>query len=207
LLTITGGIFDAYTYLLKGQVFANAQTSNVVLFGIHLASRDMKAFHYLFPLCAFILGGFLASETRRWFEAHIKYNWEVIILLFEALFVFIIAFIPDNSSWHDASTFSISFITAVQYSAFREIKGLPFATTMCTGMLRSSADSLYEYLNNLDKAYLKRGLLYLMIIGFFAIGCSIGAIAIKYLGQYAIWLCSCLFILCIAIYYANRNPS
>ena len=37
LLTIVGGYFDAYTYIARGGVFANAQTGNIVLFGIHLA--------------------------------------------------------------------------------------------------------------------------------------------------------------------------
>ena len=32
LLAVAGGFFDAYTYLCRGGVFANAQTGNIVLF-------------------------------------------------------------------------------------------------------------------------------------------------------------------------------
>ena len=34
LLTVTGGFLDAYTYLCRGKVFANAQTGNIVLLGV-----------------------------------------------------------------------------------------------------------------------------------------------------------------------------
>ena len=33
LLAVAGGFFDAYTYLCRGKVFANAQTGNIVLSG------------------------------------------------------------------------------------------------------------------------------------------------------------------------------
>ena len=37
LLALAGGILDSYTYLNRGQVFATAETGNLVLLGIHLA--------------------------------------------------------------------------------------------------------------------------------------------------------------------------
>ena len=35
-LTFVGGFLDAYTYILRGGVFANAQTGNLVLFGVNI---------------------------------------------------------------------------------------------------------------------------------------------------------------------------
>ena len=47
LLAIAGGFLDAYTYLCRGEVFANAQTGNMVLFGIQLVSGEfLKALYY-----------------------------------------------------------------------------------------------------------------------------------------------------------------
>ena len=37
MLALTGGFLDAYTYITRGGVFANAQTGNIVLMGINLA--------------------------------------------------------------------------------------------------------------------------------------------------------------------------
>lgn len=37
LLTLSGGFMDAYSYLCRGEVFANAQTGNILLFGVNLS--------------------------------------------------------------------------------------------------------------------------------------------------------------------------
>ena len=42
MLAVVGGFLDAYTYLARGQVFANAQTGNIVLLGVHLSEGDFK---------------------------------------------------------------------------------------------------------------------------------------------------------------------
>ena len=53
-LALAGGFLDAYTYLCRGQVFANAQTGNMVLLAVRLAEGNWgKAFHYLMPILAF----------------------------------------------------------------------------------------------------------------------------------------------------------
>ena len=51
ILAIAGGFMDAYSYLARGQVFANAQTGNMLLFGVNLASGQFQhALHYLCPV-------------------------------------------------------------------------------------------------------------------------------------------------------------
>ena len=40
LLAIAGGYLDVYTYISRGGVFANAQTGNIVLLGIHIAQQN-----------------------------------------------------------------------------------------------------------------------------------------------------------------------
>ena len=38
ILALAGGFMDVYSYIGRDHVFANAQTGNIVLFGLHLAS-------------------------------------------------------------------------------------------------------------------------------------------------------------------------
>ena len=47
LLAVVGGFLDAYTYLLRGGVFANAQTGNIVLLGLNLAQMRIGRVFYL----------------------------------------------------------------------------------------------------------------------------------------------------------------
>ena len=57
LLSASGGLQDAYTYIARGEVFANAQTGNIVLLSQNLFSANWgRVLHYLFPLMAFGLG-------------------------------------------------------------------------------------------------------------------------------------------------------
>ena len=56
LLTFVGGFLDAYTFVSHA-VFANAQTGNVVLFGVETASRHWHAaLLRLIPIAAFVVG-------------------------------------------------------------------------------------------------------------------------------------------------------
>ena len=50
ILALSGGFMDAYSYLARGHVFANAQTGNMLLFGVNLASGQFQ--NALFMSCA-----------------------------------------------------------------------------------------------------------------------------------------------------------
>lgn len=56
LLTMSGGFMDAYSYLYRNHVFANAQTGNILLLGVSLSEQDYtKALHYFCPVIAFFI--------------------------------------------------------------------------------------------------------------------------------------------------------
>lgn len=60
LLALSDGFMDAYSYMARGQVFANAQTGNILLFGIALSSgRWGRAMAYLLPVVSFAAGIFV----------------------------------------------------------------------------------------------------------------------------------------------------
>ena len=40
LLTVVGGFLDVYTFLFRGEVFANAVTGNMVFCGLHIARAE-----------------------------------------------------------------------------------------------------------------------------------------------------------------------
>lgn len=42
LLAISGGMMDAYSYIMRGHVFANAQTGNMLLFGVNLSEGNFS---------------------------------------------------------------------------------------------------------------------------------------------------------------------
>ena len=65
LLSIVGGLLDAYTFLVRGKVLANAQTGNIVYLAIYLGEGNIKkSIFYLFPILAFGAGIFISEVIR-----------------------------------------------------------------------------------------------------------------------------------------------
>lgn len=198
LLAFTGGFLDAYTYILRGNVFANAQTGNIVLLGINIATGDIKkALYYLIPILAFAVGIFLTEIIKRNFSEKKLLHWRQIIILFEIIILFIIG-LSDENIPNSFINVSVSFVCALQVASFRKLSGLGYATTMCTGNLRSSVDKLSLFLFEKDKKALIDSILYMSIIILFIAGAATGVILIKHFSHNSIWLC-CILLLFVLI--------
>ena len=66
ILAISGGFMDAYTYLIRGGVFATGQTGNFVLVAIRGVSGEYKhMIQSCVPIAAFWIGIFLQSIYQR----------------------------------------------------------------------------------------------------------------------------------------------
>lgn len=50
-LALSGGLMDAYSYLLRGEVFANAQTGNMLLFVVYASKGNLTmCLKYALPI-------------------------------------------------------------------------------------------------------------------------------------------------------------
>lgn len=195
LLAITGGFLDAYTYLLRGHVFANAQTGNMVLFAIKLADGSVKAAAvYLIPITAFIVGIILAEIIRKKMSENLKLHWRQLILMIEFVIIFIAAFIPLGRM-NGLVNVLVSFVCAMQVEAFRKLEGNAYATTMCTGNLRSASESLFHFVSNKEKPALRKSLLYYGITLFFIFGAFLGAVISHLYGSISILFCCGLLMI------------
>ena len=75
LLAVSGGFMDAYTYTFRGEVFANAQTGNMLLLGVSISERNWpEVVRYLFPVLAFAAGIMLADLVR-FYRVCCSINW------------------------------------------------------------------------------------------------------------------------------------
>ena len=62
LLIFAAGMFGAYTFNLRGGVFCNAQSANVVLMALAFGKGYFKdGFYYLIPICLFIFRSALSD--------------------------------------------------------------------------------------------------------------------------------------------------
>ena len=191
-LSASGGLQDAYTYIGRGKVFANAQTGNIVLMSQSLFEGDFSRFaHYFIPVLSFALGVAAAECIRlRWREAR-RVHWRQLVLLAEIVLLFVVGFFP--AAWDMGANALVSFACAMQVQAFRKVHGYPFASTMCIGNLRSGMDSLCAWLVGGNTKAFGKALHYFAIIFLFALGAGLGSLALAPMGSRAIWL-SCLLL-------------
>lgn len=193
LLALSGGGMDAYSYLCRDYVFANAQTGNMVLFGVNLISGDfMQAFKYFIPVIAFTIG-IILSDVIRAKTISGRWHWRQSATIIEFLILLGVAFIPQSANMF--ANAMISFACGVQVESFRTVKGNAIATTMCIGNLRSGTYYFDKYVETKDKTYRNKAFIYYVIILFFVIGAVIESIVIRYIEDKAIILSAFLLIL------------
>lgn len=196
LLAFVGGFLDIYTYLLKGHVFANAQTGNIVLMGLQLANQNyLNALYYFLPIFAFFLG-IVISEYLKHRISNIK--WQHLILIIEIIILAMIAFVPKNIPDSFCNVI-IGLVCSLQINAFRTTNGLPYASTMCTGNLKSAGQYLSAYIFTHDKKALIHCFRYVIIICAFILGVIIATGLIHLFGQVALLFCCLLLLITLLI--------
>lgn len=206
LLALAGGALDAYTFIFRGGVFANAQTGNIALLGISVAGRNWLAIaHNLVPVAAYFAGVFLTEVFKRKFSRKGFFRWEYIILLCEIVILFILGFVPSSAS-PMLCTVPISFVCSLQTNSFRKLRGSAYATTMCTGNLRSAAEYLHLWLAQGNKRAKGTCARYFLIIAAFSCGALIGAVCVYGFGQYSVWICCAILVSAFGISMLRDAP-
>lgn len=207
LLAAVGGYLDAYTYLVRGGVFANAQTGNIVLLGINIAQGNYsKTLQYLLPIAAFSAGILIAETVKSKLNQNRYIHWRQIILAVEFLLLFTAAFIPEGKNNIIVNTV-VSLVCALQVESFRVINGSSVATTMCTGNLRSGTQLLFIGISTKNKSALKQCLNYYSIILFFIIGAIAGALLTNYFGTKSIFACCILLAVPFTMMFKRNSDN
>lgn len=193
LLALTGGYLDAYTYLIRGGVFANAQTGNIVLLGVSLAQGSWgRAGYYLVPIITFALGILLSEVVRGRGKNATYLHWRQVVLILEIAILAVASQIP-RGELDVLVNVAVSFVCALQVQSFRKVDGNSMATTMCTGNLRSGTELLYRSWVTKDLRLLYRAGEYYGIIVAFVTGAGMGALISIQVGERAVLL-PCLIL-------------
>lgn len=193
LLTLAGGLQDAYSYNCRDKVFANAQTGNIVLLGQNLAEGNWNvALHYLIPLLAFISGVYVAVRIQYVCKENEKIHWRQIVLVIQIVLLGLVGLFPQ--SMNIAANALMSFSCAMQVNAFRKFHGIPCATTMCIGNMRSATEMLCKYHVTGKPELKKKSMHYYFVILIFAVGAAMGAVLSGWMGERTIWIAAGLLL-------------
>lgn len=190
MLTAIGGFFGAYTFLLRGNVFCNAQTGNVVLMGMALGTgKWSEGLYYLIPISAYLLGAFVSELLPNPVKKHLPIRWDTLLIGIEMLAVIILGFIPLSAPVQ-ISQITINFVASMQYNTFRQAEGVPGATTFATNHIRQIGVGLAKELkhrNINDKSHRKGLREHFAMLAYFLAGSFIGTIICNIAEEKAIW--------------------
>lgn len=194
---------DAYSYLARGEVFANAQTGNLLLLGVHLASgRFDGALRYVFPILGFTLGIAVAHLIRLHARPK-RLHWRQLVLGLEILLLIAVGFLPATTNLLANSLTSLA--CGMQVQSFRKLHGHGFATTMCIGNLRSGTEACIAWLHTKRLQEGEAALLYYGVIVCFVIGAILGNMLLAALGLHAIWVSPLLLAIACGLLIIDRE--
>lgn len=206
ILAVSGGFMDAYSYICRDHVFANAQTGNILLLGICLSEKNFAgAFRYFCPVFAFVVGIVLSDLIRHSSAAKRHLHWRQVTVLIEAVLLIAVALIPQD--YNLLANSLTSFACGIQVESFRKIRGNGIATTMCIGNLRSGTQCLCDYFLQKEPSSLRKSMLYYGTILCFAFGAILGNIAIQHVQTYAILFCSFILLFVFLMMFVKHPHS
>ncbi len=204
LLMMSGGLFGAFTYLLRGNVFCNAQTGNIVLMGMALGKGEfMHAAYFLIPITAYGLGAIVSEILPVSVKKAGILRWDTLLIGFEILITILLGFLPESAPYQ-ISQVAINFICSMQYNTFRQAEGIPMATTFCTNHVRQFGIHIAKSIRKKDISYMKRSLQHGKMLLMFIIGAAAGTVMGRYFYGKSIWGASfLLFIVFIDLLHAD----
>lgn len=188
-LAFTGGFLDIYTYLIRGGVFANAQTSNLIFLGLRLMEGDWpQALNYFAQVASYVVGILVAGVVKRRIGTKGNLHWRQIVIFAEFILVTIIGYIPASFPPEPVNVI-VAFICSVQVASFDSLEGTSFATTMCTGNLRQMGEHILAFAVDKRPGALRGVFKYVAIIVSFVMGAVIGTFFVAEMQEEAIWIC------------------
>jgi uncharacterized membrane protein YoaK (UPF0700 family) len=143
LFAIVGGFLDAYSYLARGHVFANAQTGNVVLFGVRAAAGDWTSAWKTLPSILAYMCGVAVARLQRVRPQKQTFRGTLVCQALELLVLLVLLFfgrfVPDL-----CAVSLIAFSAALQNTSFSNVGPWQFNSAMTTSNLRNAVSGLVQ---------------------------------------------------------------
>jgi uncharacterized membrane protein YoaK (UPF0700 family) len=205
LLTVTNGFMDAHTFFVRGGVFANVQTGNVIFFAIDLSERKLAAaLAHVWSILAFMVGVGLAAHIKsgrveRFVSHPLRWTMAVQVVVLAS-----IGFVPVSVA-HSYVTVPIAFLAAVQMGLFRNVGDLAYLPVATTGNLMRFVETGYD--GFVDKHTPSRracGVYGTLILGFTG-GALMGAVASRAWGAHAIWLAASILAVTLVLFIVDER--
>ena len=206
LLIAVGGYYGAYTYCVRGGVFCNAQTANVVLFAMAIGQGNWKyALYLIIPISAYFLGAFVSEIIPKEIKKLHFLRWDTILVGIEILVVIFLGALPASAP-DQICQVVLNFMCSMRFNTFRQSEGVPMATTFVTNHIRQFGSNLSRAVFDKDKKAAVKWKLHGIMILMFLAGGIVSAFICTYLGVRSVWCClPILIFVFIKLVIADRT--
>lgn len=203
LLTLTNGFLDAHTYLVRGGVFANVQTGNIIFFAIDVSERRFAtATAHVWPLLAFIAGIGVGSHIKSGRVDRVVARPLLWTMAVQAAVLAAFGFVPLSVP-HSLVTVPICFLAAVQIGLFRNIGDLAYFPVATTGNLMRFVEAGYNGFVENHPGSRRAFAVYGVLIVAFSSGAVAGAFASGAWHAHAIWLPSGVLLGTLILFFVD----
>ena len=168
-LRVREGVDDGFVERLMNDADRIYQVGNIYILDVYVAVRIQN----------------LCKESE-------KIHWRQIVLVIQIILLFLVGLFPQ--SMNVPANAMMSFSCAMQVNAFRKFHGIPCATTMCIGNMRSATEMLCKYQVTGNQELKKKSMHYYFVILVFAVGAAMGALFIRQIGDRTIWIAAILLL-------------
>ena len=205
-LIAAAGWFGSYTFLLRGGVFCNAQTANVVLFAMALGEGDwMYVIYLMVPIGSYFLGAFVSEYLGKTIKKLHFLRWDTVLVGLEVAAVVFLGFLPASAP-DQICQIVLNFICSMQFNTFRQVKGVPAATTFVTNHIRQVGSNLAKFIRHRNRGFGIRAWIHGRMLLFFLLGGVLGAVCCRFFFYHSIWGSAVLLLIVfLKLAYADRS--
>lgn len=200
-VSVIGGFLGGYTVFNHCDIFANAQTGNLIKLVIGLFSLEFQSVAYMSAYFAiYVLGNVFYAVARK----KLKISMKIVSFIFSAIGIVLVGILNFTGNSY-LSVMPIFFIAPVQWNAFKTAGKNSSSTIFSSNNVRQASILLTNYIMNRDKKDLKNARFYWATLMFFHIGVAASCMLSLIFGVHSIWFCLIFVGIAIAFYYRYQE--
>lgn len=194
--TFLMGFIDAFTFITQDELFASAQTGNMVVLAAKLFSGDLsEALVHFSSFAGFAMGAFLSQGVIERFKEYGLRKYRIYLFL-QMVFLLMLALIQQHIG-ASVIGFLLGLLAGYELTVFRKIKSTSINNGIMTGNTKNLMNNLYLAIFNKDKEAMHTFYTLLLGIAVFMSGVGVGTIVLYFGAYLTLW---CAFILTAFFY-------
>lgn len=197
------GYLGGFTFTVRGNLFVNAQTGNLVYLSVGIGTFNKTLiFQTLTLFLVYSLGLISAEIISKKYKN--KYLWEQHFFIFSIFLTFIIGFFSETLPF-EFTLFPIAFIVAAKFVSFEKVQGLTMATGFCTNHLKQTCLNFVRFFRTKDIQKLKNTISHFCMIISFVLGTSLAVYLGSLLHEKTILLASFFYLIVLFCFKNSVN--